>query len=121
MSFWRIRRISALLTALVLAVGLVAPSFGAPDVVVKSTMTVAKDMPMSSDMPGKCNGCAGHEKGLAPATCSSVLCGSVTVLPSLTVALSAVPAEAPKPADGPNASGRAVPTDPHPPRTAFLS
>lgn len=121
MSFWTIRRISALLTALVLAVGLIAPGFGAPHVIVKSTMTVANDMPMSGDMPGKCNGCAGHEKGIAAAACSSVLCGSVTVFPSLTVVLTAVPAEAPKPSDGPDASGRAVSPDPYPPRTTILS
>jgi hypothetical protein len=121
MSFWTTRRISGLLTAFVLAVGLVAPGFGAPDLVVKSTMTVANDMPMSSDMPGKCNGCAGHEKGLAAAACSSVLCGSMIALPSLMVVLSAVPAEAPKPADEPDASGRTVPTDPYPPRTTILS
>jgi hypothetical protein len=121
MSFWTIRRISALLTALVLAVGLIAPGLGAPDVVVKSTMTVANDMPMSGDMPGKCNGCAGHEKGIAAAACSSVLCGGVTAVPSITVVLPAVAAEALNPADDSNASGRAVSPDPYPPKTTILS
>ena len=43
-----------------------------------SDMSVASDMSMSSGAPmtGKCNGCAGHEKGVAPAACAA-FCGAV--------------------------------------------
>jgi len=129
-----IRRLLTVLAAMVLAVGLVAHNFGGPDMIAKSAMTAASHMPISGDMPtsgempmsgdmpmsGKCNGCAGDEKGLAPAACSA-FCSAVFVLPAVTVDLYAVPAEPLKPTTGPDSIGRTVPPDPYPPRPAILS
>jgi len=122
MSFEKIRRISAVLMALVLAVGLATHGFGGSDIIVKSSMTAASDMPMSSDMPlhGKCNGCAGDEKGLAPAACSA-FCGAVIALPMTAVVLDAIPDETLSPMAGAGAIGRANPPDPYPPRPTILS
>jgi hypothetical protein len=117
-----IHRISALLAALVLAAGLVAHGFGGPDMAVKSTMSAASDMPMSSDMPmpGKCNGCAGNEKGVAPAACSA-FCGAVIGLPSVVAVFDAVPIDTLGLSDGPIVTGHADPPDPYPPRPTILS
>jgi hypothetical protein len=118
----RIRRASTMLMALVLATGLAAHGLGGPDMIVKSAIAAASDMPMSSDMPmqGKCNGCAGDEKGLAPAACSA-FCGAVIALPMATVVIEAVPAETLSPMSGPDAIGRVDSPDPYPPRPTILS
>ena len=118
----KIRRIAALLATLVLTVGLVAHSVSGPDIIVKSAATTQSDMAKSGDMPmsGKCNGCAGSEKGLAPAACSA-FCSALFVLPTTAVVLYAVPAETVKPASGQEAIGHADPPDPYPPRPAILS
>jgi hypothetical protein len=119
----RIRRASTMLMALVLATGLAAHGFGGPDMIVKSATAAASDMPMSSDGPmqGKCNGCAGDEKGVAPAACSA-FCGVVIAVPlAAAAALDAVPAEMLHPMAEPNAVGRADPPEPYPPRPTILS
>jgi hypothetical protein len=118
----KIRQISALLAALILVVGLVVHGFAGPDMVVKSAMTVAGDMPMSSDMPmyGKCNGCAGDEQGLASAACPA-FCGAVLTLASLPVFLDAVAIDTLGPSVEPIIAGRADPPDPYPPRPTSLS
>ena len=119
MSFGKIRRISAALMAIVLAIGLSTHGLGGPNMITDSAMALASDMPMSGDMPGKCDGCAGDEKGLAQAVCSA-FCG--TVMPSpVTAVLSVVPAEILTPTSERNAVGRAEPPDPYPPRTIVLS
>lgn len=122
MSLEKIRRISAVLMALVLAVGLVTHGFGGPDMIVKSDMTAASEMPMSSDMPmqGKCDGCAGDEKGVAPAACSA-FCGAVISVPLVAVVLYAVPIETLRPTAALGATGYADPPDPYPPRSTILS
>jgi hypothetical protein len=116
------RRISALLSALVLAVGLVAHGFTGPDMVVKSAVTAATDMPMSSDMPmsGKCDGCAGDEKGVAPAACSA-FCGAVIAAPAAIAVFDAVPIDILRPSAGPVETGHSNPPDPYPPRPTILS
>jgi hypothetical protein len=48
MSFWKIRRVLALVVAVVLAAGLVTHGFGGPDMVVTSAVTAAHDMPMAA-------------------------------------------------------------------------
>jgi hypothetical protein len=118
----RIRRASPVLMALVLAVGLAAHGLGGPDMIVKSAIAAASDMPMSSDGPmqGKCSGCAGDEKGIAPAACSA-FCGAVIALPMVTVVTDAVPAEILSPMAGPDSIGRADPPDPYPPRPTIPS
>ena len=122
MSFEKIRRIPAVLMALTLAVGLVTHGFAGPDIIVKSAMTAVSDMPVSSDMPmpGKCNGCAGDEKGAAPTACSA-LCGPVIAAPLVAVVLYAAPAETLIPTAGSDAVGRIDPPDPYPPRPISMS
>ena len=119
MSFGKIRRISAALVSVVLAIGLSTQGLGGPNMITNSAMALASDMPMSGDMPGKCHGCAGDEKGLAPAVCSA-FCGTVIALPAVVV-LSVVPAEILTPAGERIAVGRAEPPDPYPPRPIVLS
>jgi hypothetical protein len=118
----RIHRASTLLMALVLATGLAAHGLGGPDKIVKVATAAASDMPMSNDAPmqGKCNGCAGDEKGVAPAACSA-FCGAVIALPLQAVTLDAVPAETLSPIAGSDSIGRADPPDPYPPRPTILS
>ena len=72
MSALKIRRILASLLALALALG-ATHGLGALDMSLDSATAVASDMPMTNDMPmsGKCYGCAGDEKGMAPAVCSA--------------------------------------------------
>jgi len=114
----RIPRTSALLAALVLAVGLVTHGFAGPDMVVKP----AGAMPMSSDMPmtGKCYGCAGDEKGMAPAACSA-FCSAVIAAPSVAAVFDAVPIDILGPSAGRIVTGHADPPDPHPPRPTIVS
>jgi len=119
MSLGKIRRISASLMAVILAIGLSTHGLVGPKMITSSAMTLASDMPMSGDMPGKCDGCAGDEKGLAPAFCSA-FCGTVMPSPVMTV-LYVVPAEILTPTSERIALGRAEPPDPYPPRTIVLS
>lgn len=112
-----------MLAAWVLAVGLVAHGVGGSDLIVKSDMTAASYMPSSGDMPmsGKCNGCAGDEKGIAPAAACSAFCGAVITVPAVALVRYAVPAEALSPGVEPNAIGHADPPEPYPPRSTVLS
>ena len=121
MSFDKIRRLSTLLMAVVLAVGLVTHGVGGPNIVAKSAMTAAHDMPMSGDMPmpGKCDGCAGDEKGVVPTACDA-FCGAVITIP-LAVILHAVPDEILNLAPETDPIGQTVPPDPYPPRPTILS
>ena len=119
MSFGKIRRISAVLMAIVLTIGLSTHGLGGPNMITNSAEALASDMPTSGDMPGKCDGCAGDEKGLAPAVCSA-FCGTVIALP-VAVVFFAVPAEILTPAGERIAVGRAEPPDPYPPRPIVLS
>ena len=118
----RIRDASTVLMALVLAVGLAMHGFGGLDIMIKSVMTAAGDMPMSTDGPmqGNCNGCAGDEKGVAPAACSA-FCATVNAVPLVGVLFYAVPAETLIPTAEPYTVGRANPPDPYPPRPTILS
>lgn len=118
----RTRRISVLLLPLVVAAGLVAHGFVGPDLVVKSTITAAGDMPMSSDMPmsGKCDGCAGDEKGMGSAACSA-FCGAVIAVPSAVAIFYAVPIDILRPLAGSIETGHASPPDPYPPRPTIRS
>lgn len=118
----KMRQISALLAALVLVAGLVTHGFGGPDMIVKSAMTAASDMPMPNDipMPGKCNGCAGDDNGVAQAACSA-FCGAVIALPSAAAVLDAVPISILDLSAGVAVTGHADPPDPYPPRPTILS
>jgi len=121
MRWWNIRRMVASLMALVMAIGLATHGVGGP-MIVKPTMTMASDMPLSGGEPmqGKCNGCAGDEKGVVPAACSA-FCNAVATLPAVNVDLFAVLAETLMPTVGPEVIGWTHPPDPYPPRTTILS
>jgi len=115
----KIRRISAALMAVVLAIGLSTHGLGGPNMITNSAMALSSDMPMSGDMPGKCDGCAGDEKGLAPAICSA-FCGTVIAFPAVVVFF-AVPAEILTPTSERVAVHRGEPPDPYPPKPIVLS
>ena len=80
-----VRRMLFLVMALVLAVGLVAHGFAGP-VFAKSVMAAASSMSSanSTSTDGKCNGCAGDEKGLASPACTA-FCSACVVLPTVDV------------------------------------
>ena len=128
MSLGRIRRISVVLMAMVVAIGVATHGLGGPDIMVKSAMVRAPDMAMPGDMlmssdapmPGKCSGCAGHEKGVAPAACAT-FCAAAIAIPSAAVVLYTVPAETLRPTTELIASGHSEPPDPYPPRPIVLS
>lgn len=88
--------------------------------IAKSAMAAAHDVPMSDGMRGKCNGCAGDEKGVAPTACSA-LCSPMIAAPLVAVVLYAVPVETLSPTAGPHAVGRTEPPDPYPPRPISMS
>src|SRR5215475_1266899 len=119
MPLGQIRRILAALTAVILAIGLSTHGLGGPNMITNSAMALSSDMPMSGDMPGKCDGCAGDEKGLAPAICSA-FCGTVIAFPAAVVFF-AVPAEILTPTSERIAVHRGEPPDPYPPRPIVLS
>ena len=123
MTSQRIRKIAALVMAMVLAVGLTTHGVGLPNMSLKSGMTAAQmdtAMPVNAPMPGKCNGCIGDEKGVAPAVCSA-FCGAVIALPAAPPILLSGPAETLNPASGPDGISHVDPPEPHPPRTTILS
>lgn len=77
---------------------------------------------MNVDMPmhGKCDGCAGNEKAVAPSVCF-LNCTTVAALPFLVVAYQPVFAGAVEPNNGPAATGLNRPPDPYPPRPTRMS
>jgi hypothetical protein len=121
MSFKRIRRIPAALMAVVLAVGLATHGL-ALGAVAQSDVTAATNMAMPADMPmqGKCDGCAGDEKGVAPAACFAFCC-AVNPTPLLGVVPNTTAAETLAPAAGKIIMGRVDPPDPYPPRPISMS
>ena len=123
MTSQRIRKIAALVMAMVLVVGLTTHGLGLPNMSLKSSMTAAlmnTSMPVSAPMPGKCKGCIGDEKGVAPAVCSA-FCSAVIVLPTAPAILLAGPAETLNPVSGPDGISHIDPPEPYPPRTTILS
>jgi hypothetical protein len=122
MLYEKTHRISAVLMALVLAVGLVTHGFAGSDMAVKSEVTAASDMPVSNDMPmsGKCDGCAGDEKGVASAACSA-FCSAMIAAPSVVAVFDAVPIGTLGPSAEAIVTGRADTPDPYPPRPTILS
>ena len=108
---------------MVLAVGLTTHGVGLPDMTVTSGVSAAltdMSMPVNAPMSGKCKGCIGDEKGIAPAACSA-FCSAVMVLPAAPAILLAGPAEALSPVSGPEGISHIDPPEPHPPRTTLLS
>ncbi|EIG62827.1 hypothetical protein Bra1253DRAFT_07767 [Bradyrhizobium sp. WSM1253] len=126
----KIRRIPAFLMALALAVGLVLHGFDGVGMMAKSAMTASDgsmsharmatsgDRQGSGTLPGKCNGCAGDEKGMV-AACSA-FCG-VMAMPSPSLIVYSVLVERLSPTTAPDLVGRSDPPDPYPPRPTVLS
>ena len=120
----KIRRISAVLLALALAVGLVTHSVANLDVGLKSAMAAASsDMPMSgsSDMPmsGKCDGCGDEQKGM-DAACVAY-CSGVLVSPVVAAVMDVLTADILGPSVVRALTGRTPPPDPYPPRPTIRS
>ena len=117
----KIRRLFALLLAPVLVVGLVTHSVPVGNLGMKATeMPTAMSMNAATDMPSKCDGCAGDEKSIMPAACSA-FCGSVVASPLMPAVFDAVPIATLWPPVGTVATGLTGPPDPYPPRPVVLS
>jgi hypothetical protein len=71
-------------------------------------------------MSGKCDGCAGDEKGVGPAACSA-FCSAAIAMPSMAVIFDTAFIDTLGPAAEPIVTGRADPPDPYPPRPTILS
>jgi hypothetical protein len=114
---WRgtAHRLLALLLSVALATGLTVRVVQAGGMEMTAA-AMAADMPMH----GKCDGCAGNEKSVAPSACSAY-CGSIIGLPATAVAFASLPAEMVAPGVEPAATGHAVPPDPYPPRPIVLN
>ena len=112
----KIRRISALVLAFALAVGLAAHGMAGPDTGLKPVMAVAAtDMPMS----GKCDGCGDDQKGML--TACTAYCSSMVALPVTAVVLDVIASDVLRPSVGPAAIGYVAPPDPYPPRPIGMS
>ena len=120
---WReiARRMFVSVLAVALATALIARSANAGNASA-SAVDVSAAMTLGTDMPihGRCNGCAGHEKAMAPAACSA-FCGTITALSLALVAYNPVPAETVGPRIAVAASGLSIPPDPYPPRPASMN
>lgn len=127
MSAKKIRRPVALLLALALAMGLATHSIPAANSDGKAagmtagmSMDAAMDMPADKPAPGKCNGCAGDEKGMMPPACSA-FCGNVVALPLVPADFNTVSIATMWPAAGTFGTGHTGPPDPYPPKPIVLS
>ena len=112
----KMRRISAVLLTLALAVGLVTHSVANLDVGLKPAMAAASsDMPMS----GKCDGCGDEQKGM-DAACVAY-CSGVLVSPVVAAVMDVLTADILGPSVVRALTGRTPPPDPYPPRPTILS
>jgi len=109
------RRLFVVLLSVALATGLTVRVVQAGNMDMTAA-AMATDMPMH----GKCDGCAGNEKAMAPTACSAY-CGSVAALPSMVVAFDSLGIDGVAPSVAPAATGHVFPPDPYPPRPSILS
>jgi hypothetical protein len=111
------RRLLVFALSVAVATGFVARSVYALDLghKVAAGAAMGADMPM----PGKCDGCPGGEKGMAP-SCAA-FCASMVVLSSTPVADDAAAVATMTFPASRSATSRTIPPDPHPPRSASLS
>jgi hypothetical protein len=116
----RFRRIVAVMLVLTFAVGLVPSGVRAADAGVKMIMAAASEMPTSGKCDGCCNGCGDDQQAMTSGACSAS-CGDFVALPSMAIAVEAVPAETIWHFAGPVRAGHPVPPDPYPPKPAVLS
>ena len=111
----KVRRLSVVLLAVVLAAGLATQGVRAATIGVKMAAAAATDMPMPSKHDGCCD-----DQTLTGAACAA-FCGSIVALPLMQIVFLAIPAEIPRDFAGPDPTGHTVPPDPYPPRPAVLS
>jgi hypothetical protein len=112
----KIRRITTLVLAMAVAMGLVAHGISISDIGAKPAMiSAASDMPMSAD----CNGCGGDQPAIA-AGCAA-FCGGIVGLPTTVVVLDMIPIDILRPSAGQHATGHVGPPDPYPPRPIGMS
>lgn len=111
----KVRRISALLLALTLAVGLVTHGVRAGDMGAKMTVATASDM-----ASGKCDGCGSGDDSMAAAACSAY-CSGVTVTQMAAVVVDTPAVDIRGTAAAPAVKGHGDPPEPYPPRPAVLS
>jgi hypothetical protein len=110
------RRLLVLLLSVALATGLTVRFVDAGTIEMTAT-SAAADMPMH----GKCDGCAGNEKAMAPAACSTY-CTGLTALPAImAAAIDLLADNSVTPPVEPAATGHTAPPDPYPPRPIVLS
>lgn len=116
MLFDLVRRLSATLLILSLAVGPAVNSVHASSMGAKMAVTAASD----TQSPGKCDGCAGGKNGVAPVLCS-VYCAGVTAAPLDVARIDFLPVEIFGRLATRQLAGLQVPPDPYPPRPTVLS
>jgi hypothetical protein len=111
-----LRRLSAVLLAVALAVAGLTHGIRAPDMGLNMAMAAASEMPV----PDQCDGCGNDQKGMTSAACSAH-CASAVALPLISLVFDRMPAATVAPVPEPSATGHADPPDPYPPRPAVLS
>ena len=112
----KLRRISAILIALALGVGLLAHGVGASNMGVKMALAAANDMPATD----KCDGCGSGDDGMSLGACSAY-CSTFTALPSAAAVFDMLPMEIRGHTAVPIAMGWGIPPDPYPPKPTILS
>lgn len=112
----RIRRVSVLLLALALAVGIATHASQASTMDAK--MAVAGASFVST--PDKC-GSDGDSNALPLVFCSAVYCSGMAAIQGAVVAVDVLPVGRDDPVIVPAMAGRKDPPDPYPPRLAVLS
>lgn len=110
-----IHRVLVFLLSVALAAGLTTRVVQA-DAMGTTMAGMVSDMPMH----GKCNGCAGSEKAMAPMACGA-LCAGMVALASPNIAFDPVLAGFVAASAGPVVTGHAFPPDPYPPRPADMN
>ena len=104
------RRLLVLLLSVALATGVTVRVAQAGSMEM-TAVAMAADMPMH----GKCDGCAGNEKAMAPSACFTH-CASVVALPASTFAFNPPPQGVVAPAAETAAAGHIAAPEPYPPR-----
>ena len=116
MRFALVRRISAVVLALALAMGPAMYS------VHSSAMTAKMAVAASSDVhsPGTCDDCGGNKAGVPVGACSMYCSGMIAVSPGVPI-FDTLLVETPGHVAARGMTGLATPPDPYPPRPSILS
>jgi hypothetical protein len=114
------RRLLMMALSVALSAGLVLRSAQAiaKDTMLPPAAAAAATPDTAMPMPGKCDGCAGHEKAVGACSAS---CANVFALLPAVVGFVSVPMETVGPCVEASATGHAFPPDPYPPKPSILS